>query len=65
MTLIAHALKTHGALRVDLGVEDATDILLVLISPQARQMLRRDQGRSMSCYRSIILEALECALFQR
>ena len=62
LSLIAEALQAHGALRPDLSAEEATDILLVLISPQAHQMLRRDRRRSMARYQSIILKALERAL---
>src|SRR5664280_696425 len=62
LTLIAQALKTHGALRANLSVDEATDILLVLISPQAHQMLRRDRGRSLARYRHTLLKALEGAL---
>jgi AcrR family transcriptional regulator len=64
LSLIAEALQTHGALRPDLSVEEATDILLVLISPQAHQMLRRDRRRSMARYRSTLLEVLERALLR-
>jgi AcrR family transcriptional regulator len=60
--LIAQALKSHGALRSDLSVDEATDILLVLISPQAHQMLRKDRGRSLARYRQTLLKALEGAL---
>lgn len=62
LSLIAKALKAHGALRSDLSVEEATDILLVMISPHAHQMLRRDRGRSLARYRSTLLKALEGAL---
>jgi AcrR family transcriptional regulator len=62
LSLIAEALHAHGALRPDLSAEEATDILLVLISPQAHQMLRRDRRRSVARYQSIILKALERAL---
>jgi len=62
LSLIAEALQAHGALRPDLSAEEATDILLVLISPQAHQMLRRDRRRSMARYQGIILKALERAL---
>ena len=62
LSLIAKALKAHGALRLDLSVGEATDILLVLISPQAHQMLRRDRGRSLARYRSTLLKTLEGAL---
>jgi hypothetical protein len=62
LTLIAQALKTHGALRADLSVDEATDILLILISPQAHQMLRRDRGRSVARYRHTLLKVLQGAL---
>src|ERR1700722_6331360 len=62
LSLIAKALKAHGALRSDVSVEEATDILLVMISPHAHQMLRRDRGRSLARYRSTLLKALEGAL---
>src|SRR4029077_4973096 len=45
MALIAQALHAHGALHPDLGVEEATDILVLLVSPQAHQVLRRDRKR--------------------
>ena len=51
----------HGS-NADLSVEEATDILLVLISPQMHQMLRRNRGRSLARYRSTLLKALEGAL---
>jgi AcrR family transcriptional regulator len=62
MGLIALALKAHGALHPDLSVEEATDILLLLVSPQAHQVLRRDRKRSVARYRSIVQKALERAL---
>jgi len=62
LSLIAEALHAHGALRPDLSAEEATDILLVLISPQAHQMLRRDRRRSMARYQSTVLEVLKRAL---
>jgi hypothetical protein len=65
LTSIAEALKGHGALRPDLSVENATDILLVFISPQAHQILRRVRGRSKSRYRSTVLKALEGAMLRR
>jgi len=62
MTLIAQALEVHGALHPDLSVEEATDILVLLVSPQAHQVLRRDRKRSATRYRSTVLKALERAL---
>jgi hypothetical protein len=62
MALIAQALQAHGALHPDLSVDEATDILLILISPQAHQVLRRDRRRSLARYRSTVLKALERAL---
>ena len=62
MALIAQALHAHGALHPDLSVEEATDILLLLVSPQAHQVLRRDRKRSVARYRSTVLKALERAL---
>ena len=64
LTLIAEALQAHGALHPDLNVEEATDVLLVLVSPQAHQMLRRDRRRSLARYRSTLLKALERALLR-
>ena len=64
LSLIAEALQAHGALRPDLSAEEATDILLVLISPQAHQMLRRDRQRSMARYQSTVLKVLERALLR-
>ena len=52
MALIAQALDVHGALHPDLSVEEATDILLLLVSPLAHQVLRRDRKRSVARYRS-------------
>ena len=62
MALIAQALQAHGSLRTDLGVEEATDILVLLLSAQAHQVLRRDRRRSVVRYQSIVLKALERAL---
>ena len=62
MALIAQALHTHGALRPDLSVEEATDILVLVVSPLAHQVLRRDRKRSAARYRSTVLKALERAL---
>jgi hypothetical protein len=62
LSLIAKALQAHGALHPDLNVEEATDVLLVLVSPQAHQMLRRDRRRSIARYRSTVLKVLERAL---
>ena len=60
--LIAQALHAHGVLRPDLGVEEATDILLLLVSPHTHQVLRRDRRRSVTRYRSTIYKALQGAL---
>jgi AcrR family transcriptional regulator len=62
LSLIVEALQAHGALHPDLNVEEATDVLLVLVSPQAHQMLRRDRRRSIARYRSTVLKVLERAL---
>jgi AcrR family transcriptional regulator len=62
LALIAEALRSHGALRPDLDAEEATDILLVWISPQTHQILRRGRRRSLARYRSTVLNALERAL---
>jgi AcrR family transcriptional regulator len=62
LALIAEALEARGALRSDLNVEEATDILFVVLSSQAHQMLRRDRRRSMARYRSTVLKVLERAL---
>jgi AcrR family transcriptional regulator len=64
LSLIAEALQAHGALRPDLSAEEATDILLVLISPQAHQMLRRDRRRSMARYQTTVLKVLKLALLR-
>jgi AcrR family transcriptional regulator len=64
LSLIAEALQAHGALRPGLSAEEATDILLVLISPQAHQMLRRDRRRSMARYQSTVLKVLKLALLR-
>ena len=64
MALIAHALHGRGTLHPDLSVEEATDILVLLVSPQAHQVLRRDRRRSVDRYRSAVLKALERALLQ-
>lgn len=65
MALIAQALDTHGALRPDLSVEEATDILVLLVSPLAHQVLRRDRKRSVTRYRRTVLKALERALLHQ
>ena len=62
MALVAQALHAHGALHPDLSVEEATDILVLLASPQAHQVLRRDRKRRVARYRSTVLNALERAL---
>jgi AcrR family transcriptional regulator len=62
LALIAEALHSRGALRHDLSVEDATDILLVLISPQAHQILRTFRRRSTARYRGTLLNVLGHAL---
>lgn len=62
MALIAQALRDNGAHYPDLSVEEATDILLILVSPQAHQVLRTDRKRSLARYRSTVLKALERAL---
>lgn len=64
LALIAEALHSHGDLRPDLSVEDATDILLVVISPQAHQILRTFRGRSMTRYRRTLLNVLGNALLR-
>lgn len=62
LSLIAKALHSHGALRPDLDVEQATDILLVWISPQTHQILRRDRRRSQGRYQDTLFTVLERAL---
>lgn len=62
LSLIAKALHSNGALRADLDVEQATDILLVWISPQTHQILRRDRKRSLARYQDTLLTVLERAL---
>jgi AcrR family transcriptional regulator len=60
--VVVNALAEHGALRDDLRVEQATDILLALVSPQVHHMLRHHRGRSPDEYRDLILDALERAV---
>ncbi len=60
--VVVNALAEHGALRKDVGLEQATDILLALVSPQVHQMLRHHRGRSPDEYRNLILNALERAI---
>lgn len=62
LSLIAKALHSNGALRADLDVEQATDILLVWISPQTHQILRRDRKRSLARYQDTLLTVLKRAL---
>ena len=62
LALLVESLAEHGALHPDLSVEEGTDILLALASPQVHQMLRRDRGRSAEAYREVILKALRRAL---
>jgi len=62
LSLVAKALHSHGALRPDLDVDQATDILLVWLSPQTHQILRRDRRRSLARYQSTLLSVLERAL---
>jgi len=64
LALIARALHSHATLRPDLGVEDATDILLAWISPQTHQILRRDRRRNLAQYRDTLLIVLERALLR-
>ena len=64
LALIARALHSHGTLRPDLGVEEATDILLAWISPQTHQILRRDRRRSLARYQNTLLTVLERALLR-
>jgi AcrR family transcriptional regulator len=62
LTLVIQSLADHGALRSGLSVEQATDVLLALASPQVHQMLRRDRGRTPEEYRTVILDSLERVL---
>ena len=57
--VIVNALAEHGALRDDVKLEQATDILLALVSPQVHQVLRHHRGRSPVEYRNLILDALQ------
>jgi AcrR family transcriptional regulator len=59
---IVNALAAHGALRDDVRLEQATDVLLALVSPQVHQMWRHHRGRSPGEYRNLILNALERAI---
>jgi AcrR family transcriptional regulator len=58
-TLIVNALANHGALRDDLPIEQATDILLALVSPQVHQLLRHQRARSPDEYRNLIQDVLQ------
>jgi aspartate/methionine/tyrosine aminotransferase/AcrR family transcriptional regulator len=59
---LAQALADHGALRPDLDVEHATDVLLALSSPQVHDLLRHQRGWSAERYRAWLLETLAKAL---
>ena len=60
--VVVNALAEHGALRKDVGLEQATDMLLALVSPQVHQMLRHHRGRSPVEYRNLILDTLDRAI---
>lgn len=64
LALIAEALEAHGQLREDLNVDEATDILFAVLSPQAHQMLRRDRRRSAARYERTVLKVFERALLR-
>jgi AcrR family transcriptional regulator len=64
LRLVADALYGHGVLHEDLDPEQATDVLLSLLSPQVHQMLRRDTGRSLEQYRAFLLATLRRCLLR-
>lgn len=59
---LARALADHGALRPDVDVEHATDVLVMLSSPQVHDLLRHQRGWSAERYRAWLLETLAKAL---
>jgi AcrR family transcriptional regulator len=58
-TLIVNALADHGELRDGVPIEQATDLLLALMSPQVHQMLRHQRARSPDEYRNLMLDVLQ------
>jgi AcrR family transcriptional regulator len=60
--LVVDALAVHRALRQDLTVDQATDVILALVSPQVHQTLRHHRGRSATEYRDLMLDVLQRAL---
>lgn len=64
MHSVARSLREHGALRPDLSVERAGDVLLALCSPQVHHLLRHRCGWSSAAYRTWLAETLERALLR-
>ena len=62
--LVAKALAANGQLREGLAVDDATDILFSVLSPQTHQMFRVVRKRSAARYERTALEVLERALLR-
>jgi AcrR family transcriptional regulator len=61
---VARSLAEHGALRRDLSVERAGDVLLALCSPHVHHLLRRRCGWSSTAYRTWLADTLERALLR-
>lgn len=56
--LFATALAGHGALRSDVGVDRAADILFFYLAPYTHHLLRRRRGWTAEEFRTWLLDTL-------
>jgi AcrR family transcriptional regulator len=61
---VAGSLHRHGALRADISVREAGDLLLALCSPQLHHLLRRRRRWSDDRYRHWLTEAITRTLLE-
>ena len=64
MREVARSLAEHEALRPDLSVDRAADVLLALCSPHVHHLLHRRRGWSSAAYRTWLADTLERALLR-
>ena len=64
MHRVARSLHQHGALRDDISIREAGDLLLALCSPQVHQILRRRRRWTADRYRRWLTEAITLTLLE-
>jgi hypothetical protein len=62
MTQVVSWIAANGDLRNAMTVEEATDIVWTMTSPEVHQLLRQSCGWTVERYRAWLSDALEAAL---